>query len=138
MKIFKQKRILDHDHKWKAWPGRDGYQICPGCPAYRIVSEPDSENAQEPVSIGEAIADAISQLQSSPITVTHEIKRNIPKPSYATVIARNIRGEEYRYDVDMSWKSGVPVKFPLYFFTGRDEDRGTPIEIRIDLNYDPS
>lgn len=83
------------------------------------------------------VFDIVHDIRDRPLTVTHKVIRNIPKPAHAMIIARNTRGEEYRHHVDMSYKSGFPVTFPLYFFTQRDADHGIPVEIRIDLGYDP-
>lgn len=88
-------------------------------------------------SISEVLTSLVQDLRRHPIKVEHDIKRHIPKPASATFIARGFSGQEHRYHVDMSWKDCFPVKFPLSHFTGRPEDQGMPVEIRVVLNYDP-
>lgn len=32
-----QRWARRHRHEWKPWPGRDGWEFCPNCPASRNV-----------------------------------------------------------------------------------------------------
>lgn len=88
-------------------------------------------------SISDALTNLIQDLQRHPIKVEHDIKRHIPKPASAMFIARGFSGQEYRHHVDMSWKDGFPMTFPLSHFTGRPEDQGMPVELHVVLDYDP-
>lgn len=89
-------------------------------------------------TIGLATAHAvIAELHQSPITIKHDIKRNIPKPVTATLIAENSRGEQFRQWLNLSYQPTVVVRFPLFHFTGRPEDHGHTIDITMLLEYDP-
>jgi len=89
-------------------------------------------------TIGLATAHAvIAELHQSPITIKHDIKRNIPKPVTATLIAENSRGEQFRQWMNMSFQNTMVMRFPLFHFTGRPEDQGHYIDISMLLEYDP-
>lgn len=86
------------------------------------------------------VMDAIHDIRDRPVKVNvdHTVRRTIPRPSTAVVIIENDQGMRWQKGIDLSFKSAMPIDFPLSFITGRDEDiKRPPVRFMIHLEYDP-
>jgi hypothetical protein len=94
--------------------------------------------AQLTYVIHELVTQTVAELRKHPLEVTHNIRRNIPRPVNCTLVASDSHGREYRQWIDMRYQTAPEVQFPLAFMTGRDADIAEPpLRLRMELDYDP-
>lgn len=79
----------------------------------------------------------LAELRNAPLTVKHEVTRNIPRPTMMTFVLEDGRGRRYVLPpLNLSYKFSAPVMFPVSAITGREEDNGLQATIMVELHYD--
>lgn len=90
------------------------------------------------VALNDVANNVLESLKHYPIKVDHTIKKIIPEPRTATFRIERQDGADFQIArVDLSYRSVMPIQFPLEWVTGRVEDLGQRITVKMYLEYEP-
>lgn len=100
---------------------------------HKLSREQEMANA-----INNCITSIIERYKNTPVKVEHNITRNIPRPTRATVWVENGMGQRYHLGwMDLSYKDSAPVTINPGMIFGDLYMGMPPIQMRLELDYDP-